>query len=63
VVNVTRLVGAHPTLALAQANRKFQRRFERLEAMAKERGVVLAEAGLAKLDELWDELKREEKAE
>jgi nucleoside triphosphate diphosphatase len=30
-VNLTRLAGAHPTTALAAANRKFQRRFERLE--------------------------------
>jgi nucleoside triphosphate diphosphatase len=63
VVNVTRLAGAHPTTALAAANRKFSRRFERLEALARARGVVLEEAGLEALDELWDELKREERGE
>jgi ATP diphosphatase len=63
VVNVTRLAGAHPTTALAAANRKFRRRFERLEALARERGVVLEEAGLEALDELWDELKREERGQ
>ena len=62
-VNLTRLAGAHPTTALAAANRKFQRRFERLETLARQRSVVLAEAGLEKLDELWDELKKEEKKE
>ena len=61
VVNVTRLAGAHPTNALAAANRKFRARFERLEALARERGVVLEEAGLEALDRLWDELKREER--
>ena len=61
VVNVTRLAGAHATTALAAANRKFRRRFERLEALARARGVVLEEAGLEALDELWDELKREER--
>ena len=61
VVNVTRLAGAHPTNALAAANRKFRRRFERLEALARERGVVLEEAGLEALDRLWDEVKRAER--
>ena len=60
-VNLTRLAGAHPTTALAAANRKFHRRFERLEELARERGMVLAEAGLEVLDGLWDELKEEEK--
>ena len=59
-VNLTRLAGAHPTTALASANRKFQRRFERLEALARERGITLAEAGLEVLDSLWDELKEAE---
>ena len=62
VVNLTRLAGAHPTTALARANRKFTRRFERLEQLARERGIVLETAGLEALDVLWDELKREEKA-
>jgi MazG family protein len=59
VVNVTRLVHAHPTVALARANTKFQRRFERLEALARERGIVMRDAGLEVLDRLWVELKRE----
>jgi MazG family protein len=60
-VNLTRLAGAQPTAALAAADRKFQRRFERLEALARERGIVLAEAGLEVLDGLWNELKEEER--
>jgi MazG family protein len=60
-VNLVRLAGSHPTTALERANRKFRRRFERLEAMARERGVVLEEAGLEALDVLWDEIKREER--
>lgn len=61
VVNLTRLAGTHPTTALAAANRKFSRRFERLEALARERGIALEDAGLEALDRLWDELKGEEK--
>ena len=60
VVNLVRLAGHHPTTALAAANGKFERRFRRLEELAQERGIVLEEAGLEKLDELWDELKRAE---
>jgi len=57
VVNLTRLAGAHSTTALDRANQKFHRRFERLEALARERGIRLEEAGLAVLDGLWDEIK------
>jgi MazG family protein len=60
-VNLVRLAGSHPTPALARANRKFRRRFERLEALAKARGVKLGEATLAELDVLWDEIKAEER--
>jgi MazG family protein len=60
-VNLVRLAGKHPTPALAGANRKFRRRFERLEGLARERGVVLEQAGLEALDVLWDEIKKEER--
>jgi MazG family protein len=60
VVNLVRLAGAHPTTALDLANRKFHKRFERLEALAAERGIPMAEAGLDVLDQLWDEVKRDE---
>lgn len=60
VVNLVRLVGSHPVTVLDRANRKFHRRFERLEELAEERGIELKEAGLEALDELWDELKADE---
>ena len=61
VVNLARLSGVHPDAALDDANRKFQRRFERLEAMARERGIPLPGADLDALDALWDELKAAER--
>lgn len=61
VVNLVRLAGRHPVSALDRANRKFHRRFERLEVLARKRGVDLGSAGLEALDRLWDELKEEEK--
>ena len=57
-VNLARLAGTHPTTALARANQKFQNRFERLEHLTAERGIELQTAGLAVLDELWEELKQ-----
>lgn len=56
-VNLARLAGHHPTTVLAGANTKFRNRFERLEALAHERGIELESAGLEALDRLWDELK------
>jgi nucleoside triphosphate diphosphatase len=61
VVNLARLSGTHAHRALQRANAKFMRRFERLETLAAERGVVLGEASLEALDEVWDEVKREER--
>ncbi len=61
VVNLTRLAGAHPDTVLDRANRKFHRRFEALEDLARERGIVLADAGLEVLDGLWEELKAKQR--
>jgi MazG family protein len=61
VVNLVRLAGSHSDTVLDLANRKFHRRFEALEALARERGIILAEAGLEVLDGLWEELKARRK--
>jgi ATP diphosphatase len=62
VVNLCRKAGVHASLALDKANAKFVRRFGRIESLAAERGIDVATAGLAALDALWDEAKREEAA-
>lgn len=61
-VNLARRAGAHPTTALADANAKFERRFGRLEEVARSRELDLETATLEELDRIWDEVKREEKA-
>jgi tetrapyrrole methylase family protein / MazG family protein len=58
VVNVARHLGVEPEAALRAATRKFRARFEGVERLAATRGIVLHEAGLSMLDELWDEVKR-----
>jgi MazG family protein len=57
VVNLARLTEVHPTTALARANTKFRNRFERLEAVARERDIDLSTADLELLDGIWEELK------
>ena len=60
VVNLVRLAGSNSSTALEHANRKFSRRFERLEAMAAEMDISIPDATLEVLDQIWDEVKIEE---
>jgi len=57
VVNLARKAGVQPGTALGRANRKFRERFEMVEELAAARGIALEEAGLERLDALWDEAK------
>jgi MazG family protein len=61
VVNLTRLAGSHAMRALQRANAKFAGRFEALERLAAERGLVLGDASLEELDVLWDAIKATER--
>jgi ATP diphosphatase len=61
VVNLARKAGVQPGLALDSANAKFTRRFEGIEQIASERGLVLGEATLEELDAVWEEIKASEK--
>lgn len=58
VVNLSRKLGVHPSLALDKANVKFAARFQGIERLARERGIDVTTAGLEVLDGLWDEVKR-----
>ena len=57
VVNLARKLRVQPTVALDAANKKFRTRFEQVEALAAERKLEMATAGLEALDKLWDEVK------
>ena len=57
VVNLSRKLGVHPSLALDKANVKFASRFQAIERLARERGIDVRTAGLETLDRLWDEVK------
>src|SRR5580704_8927632 len=53
-VNVARFLGADPEFALKKANRKFQTRFQWMEAVALAEGRPLAELSRARMEELWN---------
>ncbi len=61
VVNLARLLGIHPSLALESTNRKFARRFKELEKLVRRRGKVLGELPLEELDSIWEEVKKNER--
>jgi tetrapyrrole methylase family protein/MazG family protein len=60
VVNVARHLDIEPEAALRVATHKFRRRFEHVELLAAQRGIVIGHSDLATLDALWDEVKRDE---
>ncbi|MDE7160615.1 MAG: nucleoside triphosphate pyrophosphohydrolase [Muribaculaceae bacterium] len=57
VINAARLYGVNPENALERTNRKFIRRFNHLEARAKEMGRSLKDMSLAEMDAIWEEAK------
>lgn len=61
VANLARHLGVDPEAALRDANAKFVRRFAHVEARAREDGIPLAEAGLARLDGYWNEIRSRDK--
>ena len=59
IVNAARLYGVNPENALERTNRKFIKRFNWLEAKAKELGKELKKMSLEEMDALWNEAKIE----
>ncbi len=59
-VNVVRAYGIAPEDALRNANRKFERRFRAMEALAEQRGQRFAALPLAQQDALWNDVKASE---
>jgi len=62
IVNLCRHLGVDPETALRRANARFRRRFERMEKLARDRGIELRSLSLAEQDQLWDQAKLEENA-
>ena len=62
-VNLGRHLGVEPEAALRAANAKFTARFHRVEAALADSGQSAADVGLAELDRLWEDAKREERTQ
>ena len=54
VVNVGRFLGTDPETALIGATNKFVSRFEKLEKLAVEKGLDIADMTISELEELWN---------
>jgi uncharacterized protein YabN with tetrapyrrole methylase and pyrophosphatase domain len=56
-VNLARWLRLDPEEALRAANRRWIERYERVEALAESRGLVLTDLSPEAKDELWNEVK------
>ncbi|MBB1247803.1 nucleoside triphosphate pyrophosphohydrolase [Rhizobium sp. G21] len=62
VVNIGRHVDTDPEMALRGTNTKFRRRFRHIETSLEQAAESLEDASLERMEELWVEAKRQEKA-
>ena len=60
VINLSRFLKVDPSVALHATNVKFERRFREVEKRLATQGVKPSEAGLARMDSLWNQVKSEE---
>lgn len=58
MVELGRRKGLKANAALNLTNLKFLDRFERMEALARERGIVFADLSFTEMDALWNEVKQ-----
>jgi len=57
VVNYARFLDIDPELALEKSNKKFTIRFEKMENLIRNKGLILSEMDLTDLNLLWEEAK------
>ena len=60
IVAMARRASLSASAALADANVKFIRRFERIETLCRKDGIDISAAGLDRLQQYWDAVKQEE---
>lgn len=60
LVNYARISGINPDTALERTNNKFITRFQQMERLALDKNLLLADLTLEKMDELWEEAKKNE---
>ena len=58
VVNYARFLDIDPEIALEKSNKKFTKRFEKIEHELRKRGLSLGEVNIKDLNLLWDNAKK-----
>ena len=58
VVNLARLAEVDPEAALRRTNKKFSKRFNEIEKVAKEKNIRLIEMPLEEKDQIWEAAKK-----
>ena len=59
LVNVARRLGVDSEAALREANKRFYRRFSRMEAVCRQRGLNFGDLSFEEQNTLWEEAKKE----
>src|SRR5690625_6354767 len=62
LVNLARHYRVNSDLALRKTNKKFSSRFKYIEEKLSEKDLDIAEQSLEKLDQLWEEAKKDRKS-
>lgn len=62
-VNLARFRRLHAGEVMRRANRKFERRFRAMEQLLAAAGLSVADADAEKLDEMWNQVKAEERSD
>lgn len=57
LINHARFENINPEDALEKTNKKFIKRFQQMEKLAKERNLIFSELSLKEMDSLWNEIK------
>ena len=60
LINYARFIQVDPENALEKTNKKFMRRFQQMELMAKEQNKALHDMSLVEMDALWNKVKTQE---
>ena len=58
LINYARFTGINPENALERTNQKFLNRFQLMEKLAQERGLIFSDLDLKAQDKLWNEAKK-----
>jgi len=61
LINLARRLGVDPETALRRTNRKFDRRFREIETRLASKGRKMTDASLDEMEQIWVEIKMEEK--